>query len=157
MKNLEMFSDILGQDEDLTEDEIRDAFLKSFGEAIEVIEKHIGDDEGREFGEFVKEYQDELIDMHFEHFTHEELVYLVKLENDPTLRKIRDFQQNTLAPKIEKHIADFIDKKAEEEGLRRFEERNELMESMKNDGLRFGSQDEEDGWDTGQNNLDGDL
>jgi len=129
MENLEMFSDILGQS-DMTQEEIREVFLKSFDEAIRVIEKHMGEDEGKEFGEFVKEYQDEMIQIHFDHFTHDELVYLVKLETDPVLLKIRDFQQNIMAPKMEKHITDFIDKKAKE----RYGEQIDVMKAMEDDG-----------------------
>jgi len=129
MENLEMFSDILGQS-DMTQEEIREVFLKSFDEAIRVIEKHMGEDEGKEFGEFVKEYQDEMIQIHFDHFTHDELVYLVKLETDPVLLKIRDFQQNIMAPKMEKHITDFIDKKAKE----RYGEQIDAMKAMEDDG-----------------------
>jgi len=124
-----MFSDILGQS-DMTQEEIREVFLKSFDEAIRVIEKHMGEDEGKEFGEFVKEYQDEMIQIHFDHFTHDELVYLVKLETDPVLLKIRDFQQNIMAPKMEKHITDFIDKKAKE----RYGEQIDAMKAMEDDG-----------------------
>jgi hypothetical protein len=129
MENLEMFEDILGAS-DMTQEEIKEVFLKSFDEAIRVIEKHMGEEEGKEFGEFVKEYQEELIQMHFDHFTHEELVYLVKLETDPVLLKIRDFQQNIMAPKMEKHIADFIDKKAKE----RYGEQIDAMKAMEDDG-----------------------
>ena len=129
MENLEMFEDILGAS-DMTQEEIKEVFLKSFDEAIRVIEKHMGEEEGKEFGEFVKEYQEELVQMHFDHFTHEELVYLVKLETDPVLLKIRDFQQNIMAPKMEKHIADFIDKKAKE----RYGEQIDAMKAMEDDG-----------------------